>query len=470
MATVSGEVTAYLRDAAVRARIREYAGAHGSVPPTAAFLAGLYPDGAPFLTWERAECAPPAAYDALADAGGDIARSLWDTESLLLVLDLDYLNIDAPVVAFAHPADVFLILEPVFRATRAVLRRVGIAAFTVMTGRGYHFVGRVPLDLPLVDALATLVPAPPAWHEGHERRRPRGVDATITPRHARAAAGLGLLVEFLAHEVLRQVRGAVVPVVFNGTIVGRGLRGRECVSLDFSHVGDPLDIRMIRVPFGPYQWHRFRPDIFGPAAAAMPPLIALPRLRRSLTSLLMTGRSLATGRRLATTVPTRIPDVSNGVTHLLARYRRSKLAAFHAAFNEEHASPRPLDLDVPTCVGRAFEHPNDLLLKPEHIQHVVRVLMSRGWRPRQIADAVAERYGADVGWGARWSRMDLRTRADFDVRVFAGLIVAGLDPMIDFNCVSALEKDICPQTGCPSDLRVDRDRLLRRDSWHWPGA
>ena len=65
MAAVSGEVTAYLRDAAVRARIHEYAGALGSRAPTAAFLAGLHPDGAPFLTWERAECAPPAAYDAL---------------------------------------------------------------------------------------------------------------------------------------------------------------------------------------------------------------------------------------------------------------------------------------------------------------------------------------------------------------------------------------------------------------------
>ena len=460
------EVTEYLRDAAVRARIHEYAGALGTTPPTAAFLAGLHPDGAPFLTWERAECVAPAAYDVLADAGGDIARSLWDTANLLLVLDLDYLNIDAQGTAFEHPADTFLILEPVFRATRLVLRRLGIAAFTVMTGRGYHFVGRLPLDTALVDALAALVPEPPTWLAGHERRRPSGVDATMTAHHARAAAGLGMLVEYLAHLALRLVRGTVVPVVFNGTVVGHGVRGRECVSLDFSHVGDPLDVRMIRVPFGPYQWHRFRPDIFGPAAAALPPLTALPRHRRSLTSMLMTGRDLATGRRLAATLPARIPDVSRGVARLLARYRESRLAVFHATFNLEQSAARPVDLDVPPCVGRAFDRPNDLLLKPEHIQHVVRALMSRGWSARQIADAVAERYGADFGWGARWTRMDLRTRADFDVRVFAGLIVAGLDQMIDFNCVSAREKDVCPRTGCPFDLRVDRERLLREGAWH----
>jgi hypothetical protein len=32
--------------------------------------------------------------------------------------------------------------------------------------------------------------------------------------------------------------------------------------------------------------------------------------------------------------------------------------------------------------------------------------------------------------------------------------------MIDFNCVSAQEKHICPGVGCPHDLRVDRERGL----------
>ena len=77
-----------------------------------------------------------------------------------------------------------------------------------------------------------------------------------------------MLIEYLAHLVLHQARAfSAVPVVVNGTVVGRGPRGRECVSLDFSHVGDPLDTRLIRVAFGAYQWHRFRPDIFGVSAA-----------------------------------------------------------------------------------------------------------------------------------------------------------------------------------------------------------
>jgi hypothetical protein len=57
--------------------------------------------------------------------------------------------------------------------------------------------------------------------------------------------------------------------------------------------------------------------------------------------------------------------------------------------------------------------------------------------------------------------LDPRTRADFDVRVFAGMIATGLDPLVDFNCVSAQEKDICPRDGCEFDLRVDRNGLAR---------
>ena len=53
--------------------------------------------------------------------------------------------------------------------------------------------------------------------------------AAVTPRHARAYVGAGMLVEFLAHLILRRAaRRAALPIVLNGTVVGRGLVGREC--------------------------------------------------------------------------------------------------------------------------------------------------------------------------------------------------------------------------------------------------
>jgi hypothetical protein len=56
--------------------------------------------------------------------------------------------------------------------------------------------------------------------------------------------------------------------------------------------------------------------------------------------------------------------------------------------------------------------------------------------------------------------MDPATRAEFDVRVFAGLVATGLDRLVDYNCVSAQEKGMCHGIGCAYDLRLDRERLL----------
>jgi hypothetical protein len=159
--------------------------------------------------------------------------------------------------------------------------------------------------------------------------------------------------------------------------------------------------------------------------------------------------------------------VTPGVERLLKAYGVSSLAAFHRAFLLEAgtAAARPPFLDrstLPPCVSGCLERPNDLLLRPEHLQYLTRGLLARGWRASQVAALVQAHYEADYEWGERWTRMDPRTRAEFDVRVFAGLIATGLDRMIDYNCVSAQEKGVCPGTGCTYDLRLDRDRLLAR--------
>jgi hypothetical protein len=183
---------------------------------------------------------------------------------------------------------------------------------------------------------------------------------------------------------------------------------------------------------------------------------------------LAVGRGLEAGRRAAHDGSGELPDVSAGVSTALDRYRRSPLARFHHEFADDRrataAGPPPRLEDLPPCVTAAFAAPNDRLLKPEHVQHVVRVLMAHGWRPAAIAALVQAAYDAEHQWGERWSRIDSRTRADFDVRVFAGLIATGRDSLVDFNCVSAQEKDICPRAGCQFDLRLDRERLLHAAS------
>jgi hypothetical protein len=461
----------YYRRAAVRDRIRQYCGGGGLRPLTCQRLTALRGDQ-PMPMWETATTYPAGALDDLLAAGADISRSLWDTQHLLFHLDLDYHTVDEPSEPFTHPVEVFFKLEPVYRACQRVLARFGIAPLALMTGRGYHFTGRIPLDHVLIDRLAALAPGTPAWHATLPAREPWAKPGALDARHARAYVGIGLIVEHLAHLILRQAsHRASIPVVFNGTDVGVGQYGRECASLDFSYAGDPLDTRFIRVAFSTYQLHELRPDLFGTRASAMPPIVAVPRANGSFTRLVTEARVPAIAARLASRTDTRLPIVTQGVAALLTDYLASPLVAFHDRFYATKPNPpetwadtydRFDTRDLAPCVTWQLQEPNDFLLQPARLQHLTRGLMGLGWHPRHIAGLVHSRYAQDHHWGARWSRMDPQTRAEFDVRVFAGMIATGLDRGVDYNCVSAQEKGLCPWAAdCHRDLRNDHVHIFK---------
>jgi hypothetical protein len=461
------EVAEYYRDPEVRARLLEYCGASGpATSPTAAYAVGFDPTDRPLATWAHMPPVPSRDFVALLARGCDVSRALWDARALLFLLELDYLNVDYPGEPFAHPTDVFFKLEPAYTATIRVMNRFGIDPLDIGTGRGYQFVGQIPLADSAVDGLASLVDLP-AWYDTLETRRPAGIATPLDARCARAAGGLGLQLEYLAHLILLEAHTAsVLSVVVNGTPVGAGPVGRECVSIDISHAGDPLDVRHVRAAFGTYQWHCARPDIFGEDVASGPPLVALPRARVSLEHFLRSGRDLAAGRRAARSMSATLPDLARGIGRLIAAYRGSALARFHATFAAERRAgagcSRRLPGDLPPCLVRALQQPNDLLLKPEFLQDLTRGLLAREWRAADIAACVQREYDTDHDWGDRWMRLDSRTRSDFDVRVFAGLVATGVDQLTDFNCTSSQEKGICPRVGCPHDLRDDRAWLAAR--------
>ena len=150
----------------------------------------------------------------------------------------------------------FTKLEPIYRATISVLHRLGLPLLSIITGRGYHFTGQgaarlrrhpppgvdcagdavLVLDalgtLSLMDGRGNVVDAGESLH-GHrpDRRISRAPDPQARPRRA------------------------PIPVVLNGTVVGTGRIGRECVSIDVSYAGDPLDARHVRVAYSSYQKH-----------------------------------------------------------------------------------------------------------------------------------------------------------------------------------------------------------------------
>jgi hypothetical protein len=455
---------------AVRARILEFCGLEPCQDPGCVYVTGMGADDGPQATWGDVSAAPPGSLDTLVIAGKDVARSMWDTRELLVYVDLDYRNTDAVGEAYLHPADCFLKLEPTYRALMGLFDEFGMPMLDLVTGAGYSMVGRIPLGGPAATRLAALTSSTPAWLRTHPERRPAWATTRIGDADARAHRGLGLALDFLLHRVLpRAASSSPIPVVVNNADVGIGPGGRESISIDLTHMGDPLDVRHIRVAFAVYQKHRLRPDLFGAAAGRIPALAVIPRRRQPLLETLESRRLERAA--VAAVSDASIPDVAAGLGRMLDEYENSDLAHWHRGF--ETMEPHPpsqwadtydrLDLAaLPPCVATCLEYPNDLLLKPTHIQMLVRSLLARGWHAGHVAGLVWSVYSRPGLWGDHWRRVDPRTRAEFDVRTYAGLIALGLDEGIDFNCVSTQEKGTCPGSGCRFDLRHERERLLGR--------
>ena len=298
----------YLQRPEVSARIREYCGLAPDSDSSCVYLAGMGVRDGPRAHWGQVSAQPPSALTDLLAHGDDIARSMWDTDSLLLFFDVDFIDSDDAGEAIVHPADTFLLLEPTYCGLCDVLDELRMPLLDLMTGAGYGFVGRVSLHGPAAARLEALAPAAPAWFQTHERRRPGWTRRPLNEHQARAHHGLGLVLEYLAHKVLRRAAPASeVPVVVDNTVVGAGGVHRACVSLDLTHMGDPLDSRHLRVAFGLYQKHRLRPDLVGPLASQLVPALAVvPRERRPLLEALE-SRRLSRAATLARGGSGRIP-------------------------------------------------------------------------------------------------------------------------------------------------------------------
>lgn len=87
-----GLAQAYGDDPEVLARVLEYCGATASGAPSAASVATLRDTEEPCATWGTARRHPASAIARLLHDGGDLARSLWDTRHLVLLVDVDHQN------------------------------------------------------------------------------------------------------------------------------------------------------------------------------------------------------------------------------------------------------------------------------------------------------------------------------------------------------------------------------------------
>ena len=459
---------AYYRSDAVQGRVREFLGCNSLGKPTCRYL--VKGDQREFHLHDHAAV---EALDSFLAEGAEIARSLWDETSLLADLDVEYVNFDRPAEVFLHPERALSLQVPVQKTIERLLAGYGIESLQLLSGRGHHFTWRIDQNSPAFARLVELGHGSPSlWKTTANQAAPDGAIASI--ELARAFAGLGQVMEFLAHRVQESAAGrSEIPVELTAVEVGPSDHGREMISLDISEYGDPLTARMLRTPFSvyfkPWQQRGLIPD---KVLDKIGPLFVIPRSGMKWEEALPIMRSPELTAKLAATASAEIPDASGAMERLIADYEASALRKFHDEFfAQEHEPPErwPATYDQtplepwPACGHLMVEQPNDLLLRPACIRRVVRILLALGWHPRHIAGFIRSKYERNFGW-TQFRDCDPASRADFYVRVFAGLFATGRDKLVDFNCASAREEGLCFFTNCNDNLLRFRDAALYRRS------
>jgi hypothetical protein len=303
-----------LAEGAVRDRIIDFLGGRDLASATCTYLASCDSQNP-----ARLERWPVVELDRLLRSGGGIARSLYDTHSILVHLDIEYVNHDAPAEAFTNPWKAFRAQEPVVAKIEELLAGWGIRPLHLLTGQGHHFVWRFTRGSDLERRIANLFP--PASRNGSEQ----------------VFANLALLMDYFAFRIKAESEAeSPLPVEITAIQVMPGASGqRELISIDISEYGDPLASRMIRVPFTRY----LKPWSTGIAQRLeiedqIGPCMCIPLHEIDVMQALKFRQDPHDVVALAKRCCTLIPDEGEGTARLLEDYLGSPVRAFHQWFYE----------------------------------------------------------------------------------------------------------------------------------------
>jgi len=395
----------------------------------------------------------------LLDNSFDVFRSVWDSKSMLFVIDVEYYSKKYPQIPYIDQEYTFKCIEPYFMIIKDILQEYGILPMIIATGQGYHFVFQVNTDSEAFDALSrighvedTLLGKYSHLPEGSRRER------MVSEKEGCAYDGVGKLLEYIYHKVVQSIHGRddLLPLMVGDISVGN--EKMEAISFDLSGYANPIFMRDIRLPFSTHQKHKVHPYKIGHENAKLIPIqIAVPRyvpgqVELSLKEIFELRRHYAKTAEFAGKISCRIPVYNEEVQTMVNEYLSSKLYEFHKDFDMTHQEPYSsweytydkFDLSqIPPCVAHVLANPNPTLLQPTQIQTLVRVLAGKQWwHPKHIAGLIRSKYERNYGWEVDFFKYDANTWACSWVRIYAGMMAVGTDDLCDFNCISHQEKGI----------------------------
>lgn len=440
----------FLADPRVRRRWTEFLGGTSLQDASCVYVA----PPAPTMSRPFSPLAP-ADLPQLIHRNGEAARSLWDRRDLIADLDVEHVHFDRPRESLRDRERSWRIRQPVVAAIQGILHELGLETLHFLTGRGHHWLWRIPRSGTVYRDLAFLGTLTPGL-QARYTDPVEGVGEAVGLGLGAAYHGLGKVMEYLGHQVLARAAGTPVPVRLTAVSVPPGPSGREIVSVDLSLFGDPVDRRAVRLPFTPYlKWWQ----------PGSEPIVALPVPAGHDREAFEAMTDLAAAADWAGHASARIPSGERGTSELFQRYLASELAQEHRAFYGVQPDPEwrwPETYDrlepgsLPPCVARILEQPNDLVLQPASIELLTRTLLALGWVPRHVAGLLRSKLEREHHWIPELHFHEPSCRADFYVRLFTGLALASPGLHGELDCSSTRGQGLCPVEGtdgqCPWSL------------------
>jgi len=429
----STKIREYYATPDVRSRMIESLGGPNLDDATCYYIGRCFDTIKPGFSMQR-----PSELDLFLHNEWDVARSLWDRKWLFADIDIEYVNFDFPAEPFLDYRRCFSLQEPVLHALERVFREVGMHPLHTVTGRGHHFGWTVQPASPAFQSLVRIGRVPAALVRTYAAPQPPA-GAPVEEALGRAFAGLGLVIEYVAHRIMAEAQPLCsIPILPEAVEMGPQERGKEIIVLDISEYGDPLHTRAVRIPFSLYLKPWLHTDILTPEIEGrVPVMVMVPANGRDTEEVIPIMRDLGQAAQWAARAECcMFPDCSHAMEGLIAEYLHSELRRFHDEYYAVEPEPMeqwpltydrvPLDGLVPMA-RYALENPNDALLNPDFVRQIVAALLARGWHPRHVAGLIQSKYERDYRWLNLWYVYDAGTRADFHARVLAGMIQMGRD-------------------------------------------
>jgi hypothetical protein len=128
-------------------------------------------------------------------------------------------------------------------AAETIFAEFGLNPLHLVSGRGHHFIWQISRNSTAFEHLAAI--GRPFYDRSDWHKSIVPTEQTqVGPDLAAAFCELGLLMEFLAHQIKATASSSSkIPVEITALEVAPGERGREMISLDISEYGDPLYMR-----------------------------------------------------------------------------------------------------------------------------------------------------------------------------------------------------------------------------------